>query len=101
MFTARKNPFVKQVSKEAQAADFLGSKQDVEIYNQWMLENERKNLKLPKSMHEAPFAEYDQIMRGIDEEMKKRHAKDSYDVKFRRMRKEIEELVDDGKTFKN
>ena len=66
-----------------------------------MLENERKNLKLPKSMHEAPFAEYAKIMSGIDEEMKKRHAKDTYDTKFRKMRKEIEELVDDGKTFKN
>ena len=52
-------------------------------------------------MHEAPFAEYAKIMSGIDEEMKKRHAKDTYDTKFRRMRKEIEELVDDGKTFKN
>jgi hypothetical protein len=46
---------------------------------------------LPSSLHNAPFADYTKIMSAIDEEMNKRHAKDTYDTKFRKMRKEIEE----------
>lgn len=51
-------------------------------------------------MHQAPLAEYAKIMIAIDEEMNKRNAKDTYETKFRKMRKEIEELVDFGNTFK-
>ena len=36
----------------------------------------------------------------MDEEFNRRHAKESYETQFIRMRTEIERMVDEGMTFK-
>ena len=100
VFKAITNPFSKHLNLSADKADdasaFTSSKAATKAVKEW----ERKcetNIRIPESLFDAPTDKYKRIMDIIEEEVNKRYAKESYETRFMRLRREIEDQIGDKK----
>ena len=102
LFRARQNPHINHDTAE-KIEQFLALEEKDEkralLFN-FLAEKRHQDINLPSSMFDAPIEQRKRIANIINEQNRKMQANDNENQKFDRLKREVEQLVEQGYTFK-